>query len=764
MIYVMTKDLDPGGRLSADAPREPLVIRAAAGDCIEITLRNALPPGALNIGTTDGTTGIELTTSHQVGLHPQLVSYDITQSNGVNIGINPTQSIGVGEVKKYKWYAGSRTQDEAGNTVFTPVEFGSVSLSPADPLRQHPYGLVGAMVIEPEGSTWKTDDNSRTSANVYSADGALLFREFVTVVQDDLARLATENIPAGHVQLAGGPSSSDQASATNPATIQIEATADGGLRWIVDGQDNPNGGTVPINKGDTLEFSIKDGFHGLTFLDKVQAQQAFTINSGTFVDQPAVGPNAWGTAGQPSGEIASITVKEDAPDGTYAFECTVHKTAMAGVLKISGGQAVIQIEAAAAGGLRWIVDGQNNPDGGTIPIKNGDTLEFSIKDGFHGLTFLDKAQAEEVFDFVSSTNPFKHQPTDGSGAPFPSTSWGTDGQSSGAIATLKVKSDNEHASVPFECTVHGEKMKGVFTIGAPGPTTPLGGVLSRAINYRTEPLGYRFVAGNWEENIPAKAPLGISRAVSNTLVLADPQTPVFAASKGTPVRFRMVHPAGTNEETWTLHGHVWQEEPYTDRSTKIGNNPLSQWLGSRDAFGPNNQFDIVLNSAGGKAEVAGDYLYRSFIETDFFAGLWGLFRVGEPNADIVTVTKLQNAPEPDVGVIVQGVNTVNPNNGQMAKAVKVTDASGSLAVNVPVDPHDGTWRVMAPGVKLEDPVRVTVESSQGGKTIATSPIVAPFPVGKGVVVPFSPDKNVSERLRFLPQGRFEGEGENAKSE
>jgi hypothetical protein len=437
---------------------------------------------------------------------------------------------------------------------------------------------------------------------------------------------------------------------------------------------------------------------------------------------------------------------------------------MAGVLKISGGQAVIQIEAAAAGGLRWIVDGQNNPDGGTIPIKNGDTLEFSIKDGFHGLTFLDKAQAEEVFDFVSSTNPFKHQPTDGSGAPFPSTSWGTDGQSSGAIATLKVKSDNEHASVPFECTVHGEKMKGVFTIGAPGPTTPLGGVLSRAINYRTEPLGYRFVAGNWEENIPAKAPLGISRAVSNTLVLADPQTPVFAASKGTPVRFRMVHPAGTNEETWTLHGHVWQEEPYTDRSTKIGNNPLSQWLGSRDAFGPNNQFDIVLNSAGGKAEVAGDYLYRSFIETDFFAGLWGLFRVGEPNADIVTVTKLQNAPEPDVGVIVQGVNTVNPNNGQMAKAVKVTDASGSLAVNVPVDPHDGTWRVMAPGVKLEDPVRVTVESSQGGKTIATSPIVAPFPVGKGVVVPFSPDKNVSERLRFLPQGRFEGEGENAKSE
>ena len=46
-------------------------------------------------------------------------------------------------------------------------------------------------------------------------------------------------------------------------------------------------------------------------------------------------------------------------------------------------------------------------------------------------------------------------------------------------------------------------------------------------------------------------------------------------------------------------------------------------FGARDAFGGNDQFNIVLGSARGRQQVAGDYLYRTFIGTEFESGIWG---------------------------------------------------------------------------------------------------------------------------------------------
>ncbi|HEX8439677.1 hypothetical protein, partial [Archangium sp.] len=48
ILYVRTADLDAAGRLRPGVPVEPLVLRAAAGECIEVTLRNKLP-GDLNL-------------------------------------------------------------------------------------------------------------------------------------------------------------------------------------------------------------------------------------------------------------------------------------------------------------------------------------------------------------------------------------------------------------------------------------------------------------------------------------------------------------------------------------------------------------------------------------------------------------------------------------------------------------------------------------------------------------------------------------------
>src|SRR5205085_11768889 len=129
----------------------------------------------------------------------------------------------------------------------------------------------------------------------------------------------------------------------------------------------------------------------------------------------------------------------------------------------------------------------------------------------------------------------------------------------------------------------------------------------------------------------------------------NPQTPIFAAIAGTPVRFRMLHPDGLGgfpDDVWTIHGHTWQEEPYVSLFTpgglvvpsgRLGNNPFSQWMGSRDGFGPGNHFDILIDSAGGINKVFGDYLYKSFPSGEATTGVWGIFRVCNPASNILCV-------------------------------------------------------------------------------------------------------------------------------
>src|SRR5262249_41371067 len=96
LAYFLEEDLDPStGRLLAGKPGEPLILRANAGDCINVTLKNRIPDVALNVGASS--LGIPVETSRQAGLHPQLVSFDVTRSNGVNVGNNPVMTVAPGQ-------------------------------------------------------------------------------------------------------------------------------------------------------------------------------------------------------------------------------------------------------------------------------------------------------------------------------------------------------------------------------------------------------------------------------------------------------------------------------------------------------------------------------------------------------------------------------------------------------------------------------------------------------------------------------------------
>ncbi|MEA2346055.1 MAG: manganese oxidase [Thermoanaerobaculia bacterium] len=469
LLYVHDEDLvDPNAnpvKIKPGKRIEPLVLRAAAGDCIEIKLTNRLPTGLNQSRDGSGTfRNIKIATSQQVGLHPQQVGIDILAGNGVNLGKNPTQTLAPGQSKTLKWYAGSI---EADGT-HTPVELGAIGLSPADPLMQHPFGLLGALVIEPPGATWRTDDNGRSQATVTLPSGKL-FREFVVVLQDDVQALL----------------------AVDPKKV------------------------------------------------------------------------------------------------------------------------------------------------------------------------------------VCAASQLKNPPV--------------------SLTTV-------------------------------------------AVNYRTEPLPCRYYtdAQTFDTADPSLAPLGMARALSNSQVLADPQTPVLAVSKGVPTRLRVVHPGGLNEQVFTLAGHPWLEEPFRNNSREIGDNPASQAFGARDSFGANDQFNIVLNSAGGRKQVTGDYLYRSFIGSTFEDGIWGVMRVGEPNSDIVAIAHASS--KFGSGYVISGSNTVNPNNGKMAMNVTITanvTVSGTtkpVTCTVPVDPVTGHWdtstcQAAQQGALVVDGTRpVTVVSAGGGRAAVTGPI------------------------------------------
>jgi hypothetical protein len=164
---------------------------------------------------------------------------------------------------------------------------------------------------------------------------------------------------------------------------------------------------------------------------------------------------------------------------------------------------------------------------------------------------------------------------------------------------------------------------------------------SSAVNYRTEPKSFRY-AGN--------STTDFSCMLSNQLIQTaqkDPQTPILTAEVGDTVRFRMTHPFGTGtSQVFTVHGHVWQRNPYTKESSVIGNNTLSQWLGSRDNHGATDHFELVVDKAGGEAGQAGDYLYTVFLPNQASLGAWGIFRVGNNGGQAPAITACKPVVQP----------------------------------------------------------------------------------------------------------------------
>jgi hypothetical protein len=217
VLYVRTGDLDTTGKLKAGVPIEPLIVRAHAGDCIKLVLRNRLTtalPDLLGFNTmpmiVEKFNANQVKPSSLVGLRPQLVETDVSRSGGLNVGFNALQTVAPGVSRSYVFYAGSLKVNPDGSIAATPIEFGGVNLISSDPIKHSNKGAIAGMIIEPLGSTWTEDTTSRASATVTLANGSK-FRDFTVLFQNDInMRFGNDNSPVPNLAGEEDPEDSGQ--------------------------------------------------------------------------------------------------------------------------------------------------------------------------------------------------------------------------------------------------------------------------------------------------------------------------------------------------------------------------------------------------------------------------------------------------------------------------------------------------------------------------------------------------------------------------
>jgi hypothetical protein len=196
ILYVRTSDLDTTGRLKpgpAIRP-EPLVLRALAGECIKLTLRNKLPATLSDVDgyntlpmIVEGFNANDIRPSSYVGLHPQLLYYDVSRFDGANVGRNRNQLAAPGQFVTYEWYAGDVTVNPGTTAVTpTPIEFGAINLISSDRLEHASKGAIGALIVEPQGAFINEYNPNRRAEASISGGSEGGFREFVMLYQNDV--------------------------------------------------------------------------------------------------------------------------------------------------------------------------------------------------------------------------------------------------------------------------------------------------------------------------------------------------------------------------------------------------------------------------------------------------------------------------------------------------------------------------------------------------------------------------------------------------
>lgn len=181
LIFVPLEDVDL--LLAGKCEPKPLILRANAGDWLEITLHNIWDPNRPVPYFDYPRVPLDFPhkPSNRISINPQFLHYDPVNDSGINVGYNPReQTIGPGESRRFLWKADR--------------EYGACILQSFGDMRNHRYhGLFGAVIIEPAGAEWYRNFTRKKDAfaeqAVITAPGKETFREYVLFIQNGIRLL-----------------------------------------------------------------------------------------------------------------------------------------------------------------------------------------------------------------------------------------------------------------------------------------------------------------------------------------------------------------------------------------------------------------------------------------------------------------------------------------------------------------------------------------------------------------------------------------------
>ncbi|MBO5070545.1 MAG: multicopper oxidase domain-containing protein, partial [Roseburia sp.] len=228
---------------------EPLVIRANAGDCIEVQLTNLLPE------ILEESAFQMRTITDIVGFHIHLVKFDTIVSDGAANGWNNI--------------AGARKYETLIERFFANTELNTVFFHDhlyANSHQQH--GVFGALIVEEAGATFHDicdgkELNAGTQAVIRRRDGTS-FREFTLFVHDFALLFDREGRPLNPPEVPGGHD--------DPGVMGINYRSEPMRERLQDGSDpayvfsslvhgDPATPILETYPGDELLIRLLDGAH-----------------------------------------------------------------------------------------------------------------------------------------------------------------------------------------------------------------------------------------------------------------------------------------------------------------------------------------------------------------------------------------------------------------------------------------------------------------------------------------------------------------------
>jgi len=303
---------------------EPLILRCRRGEWVEIELWNKVPlhlkpePQAPLVPVDI----LDRAISSQVSLHTDLLSYNIRESDGANIGRNPTQTVaalvdqnGIKQYsrKTYYWYA--------------DVE-GPILLQDFADFRHHRHhGLIGALIVEPENAHLGPAVSKQRQAQATITVGCRKFAEIVLIIQDGLRLFHFGNLslPMGDAPADIGQEQPDPTDQGQKA-FNYRAQPIGKPYWMHLKAIDQAGERRPLPEPLLFRMRRKSylRLHLVTAADKPR-NHSFTLHGHTWREWPTTpSPSRVGSATSLcSGSVLTLNIQLSKNKGDYAFRSGV---------------------------------------------------------------------------------------------------------------------------------------------------------------------------------------------------------------------------------------------------------------------------------------------------------------------------------------------------------------------------------------------------------------------------------------------------------